>query len=172
MKLLATITDKSLGLSDKGEFENPERFTQSARAIVFREDGKIAIQHLTKRGFHSLPGGTIESGETVEEALHREIKEEVGCDITIRSVVGMIREYRNEMEFIKESFVYVADVASEFGPITLTQDEVEKGLQLKWMTLDEAIHTIEADAPDEYNGTFINARALLFLHEAKKQKDR
>lgn len=171
MNVLSTITDKSLGLSDKGTFDNPKRFSQSARAIVFREDGKIAIQHVTNRGFHSLPGGTIEPGETIEQALHREIKEEVGCEITIRTELGSVKEYRNETEFIKESFAYVADVASEFRTITLTQDEVEKGLQLKWMNLDEAIDTIESDAPDEYNGTFINARALLFLHEAKKQKD-
>ena len=40
----------------------------------------------------SLPGGGAEFGETLHEALHRECREEIGCDVEI-GPLRFIREY-------------------------------------------------------------------------------
>lgn len=50
-------------------------------AFVVR-DGKILMEQLTYDGrtFYSLPGGGIEDGETPEQAVIRELKEECGLD--------------------------------------------------------------------------------------------
>ena len=47
---------------------------------VGRIDNKIPIVKYEK-GKDNLPGGTIESGEGIEDALRREIVEEINCDV-------------------------------------------------------------------------------------------
>lgn len=56
-------------------------------AIIDRPDGRVL---LAQRAAHKhlglkweFPGGKVEPGESPEEALRREIKEELGCDITL-----------------------------------------------------------------------------------------
>ena len=46
-------------------------------AAIFRE-GKVLLVRRARspgRGFHSLPGGRVEFGETLTEAQHREVRE-------------------------------------------------------------------------------------------------
>ena len=65
----------------------------AASAIVFR-DGKILLvrrAHDPGAGRWSVPGGRVEHGETVEQAVHREVAEETGIAIDIVALAG-IRE--------------------------------------------------------------------------------
>ena len=83
MKLLKEITERSLGVSDKEILEEKFRFRKSARAVLLNDKNEVCLQHVTKWNYYKLPGGGVEIGETVEEALKREMKEEVGCDLII-----------------------------------------------------------------------------------------
>jgi 8-oxo-dGTP pyrophosphatase MutT (NUDIX family) len=40
-------------------------------------------------GGWGLPGGSLEPGETVHEALARECREELGCEVKVRYMSGM-----------------------------------------------------------------------------------
>lgn len=57
-------------------------------ALIFSKDGKLLMgkKDPSKGGVYSdcwhIPGGGIDNGETLEQALQREIKEEVGIDIS------------------------------------------------------------------------------------------
>jgi len=68
-------------VSARNEF--PQRPVPAVGALVFR-DGAVL---LVKRGAEpnrdrwSLPGGALETGETVEAAVVREIREETGVDV-------------------------------------------------------------------------------------------
>lgn len=60
--------------------------------IIYNNEGKflIAQRNLKKAqgGYWEFPGGKLEQGETYQEALRREIKEEFNADIEVTDYVG------------------------------------------------------------------------------------
>lgn len=59
--------------------------------VIIKNDGKILLCYMKKNNFYFLPGGSVESNETSEEALFRELKEEMGVEknkIIINSFIG------------------------------------------------------------------------------------
>jgi 8-oxo-dGTP diphosphatase len=59
-------------------------------AAIFR-DGKILLVRRARspgKGFYSLPGGRVEFGESLHQALHREVDEETALKIEIVDLAG------------------------------------------------------------------------------------
>ncbi|HOI69624.1 MAG: NUDIX hydrolase [Methanothrix sp.] len=63
----------------------------AADALVLYGDGIVLIRRENPpyQGFYALPGGFVEVGETVEEAVRREAREETGLDIVPIKLVGV-----------------------------------------------------------------------------------
>lgn len=59
-------------------------------AAIFR-DGKVLLTRRARspaKGFYSLPGGRVEFGESLHQALAREVDEETGLKIEIVGLAG------------------------------------------------------------------------------------
>src|SRR3954453_1513497 len=56
-------------------------------AAIIRRDGRILItrrfDHVHLPGLWEFPGGKVERGESLEAALRREIREELGIDVAV-----------------------------------------------------------------------------------------
>ncbi|MCX6716214.1 MAG: NUDIX domain-containing protein [Candidatus Taylorbacteria bacterium] len=172
MKLLRTIREVDIfpeSGSDIQEDKYKER--SSARAIVFDKERKVALLNVSKHNYYKLPGGGIEEGENIEEALKRECLEEIGCNIQIRDEVGEIIEYRNQVLRKQISYCFVAEVEGVKGDPKFEPDEIEKGFQNVWVTLDEAVELLKQSKTTAYNGNFIIVRDLVFLEAYKSLRD-
>lgn len=58
-------------------------------AAIFNEKGEIFLQKRGDNGKWGLPGGAMELGETLNEAVIREVKEETGFKIKPESLIGI-----------------------------------------------------------------------------------
>lgn len=63
-------------------------------AIVFDEAGRLLVIQRAKepaKGLWSIPGGHVEPGESAADAVVREVREETGLEVTVRTEVGTVR---------------------------------------------------------------------------------
>ncbi|HLG64528.1 MAG TPA: NUDIX domain-containing protein [Ktedonosporobacter sp.] len=63
-------------------------FRIGVSALIFQE-GRVLLAHRRDIDWWNLPGGGMELGETVEETLYREVREETGLDVAIEQLVGV-----------------------------------------------------------------------------------
>ena len=67
-----------------------DKFRISVHAVITDRAGKLLLLKMAYADKHwSLPGGAIERGETIYEALKRECKEELGVKIKIQYLSGV-----------------------------------------------------------------------------------
>ena len=62
-------------------------------AVVHDAAGRILLirrGHEPGRGLWSLPGGRVEAGESLAQAVEREVREETGLDVTAAAPVGSV----------------------------------------------------------------------------------
>lgn len=114
------------------------------RAIICRE-GKYAVQ-LDKTGEYSFLGGGVEEGETLIEALKREVLEESGLVVkenTIREFAEVKEikadRYEEDTIYISHNYYYFCEVDNILNPTSMTEHEKELGCRLAWENLDNII---------------------------------
>jgi len=58
-------------------------------ALIFDDQARILLGHRRDIDWWNLPGGGMEAGETVDEALRREVWEETGLEVEVEQLVGV-----------------------------------------------------------------------------------
>ncbi|KAK3390299.1 hypothetical protein B0H63DRAFT_557293 [Podospora didyma] len=110
---------------------------------------------------YQLPGGVIDPNEEHEAAVIRDMQEETGALIKLRTHLGCVattEEYRNDLH--QMSYCYVADIVNASGDPSLTEDEIADGLGHLWLSVEEAKKRMaEVESTSEL-GRYIKKRYL------------
>jgi mutator protein MutT len=108
-------------------------------AAIFDKNGKLFITKRGKkakneRGKWEIPGGSVELGETLEQALKREIKEEYGIEIKLLELLGVFDHIivDEKQHWVSPSYICIL---TKGKPKIL---EPEKCDAIGWFTLKEA----------------------------------
>ena len=169
MILLKELSDATVGIGASEKLGENYQLRKSARVILENDAGAIALQYLQNYGFYKLPGGGVDAGETIEQALVREVQEEVGCDCTITSPVGIVIEYRDKYKMMQINYCYVAKVVGEIGEAQFEEAEIEAGQINVWVKPEEARELLKNSSKEKYESHFNIPREIAFLEEYLKK---
>ncbi len=108
-------------------------------AAIFNDGGKLLItkrgeKAKNERGTWEIPGGSVEFGETFEQAIKREVKEELGVGIEVGELLGLCDHIIPEEKQHWVSPTYICRIIK--GEPTIL--EPEKCSDMGWFTLAEA----------------------------------
>lgn len=115
------------------------RFRPGAYGVVYSEDRRNV---LLVRGWEGLflPGGGIDPGETVEQTLHREMREETGWSIRVLAKLGSASEFTHETRrnerLEKHGHFFLCALIERVGP-RIEPDEIPR-----WVPVDEAVNAL------------------------------
>ena len=82
-------------------------------AIILIDDKVLLIERKNEPLGWALPGGFVDVGETVENALKREVKEEVSLDVTDMSLFGVYSDPSRDSRGHTVSIVYHAQTTGQ-----------------------------------------------------------
>lgn len=71
----------------------------SGRGIIIN-DNKVLLNEFGNGEYFNIPGGGVEPGETIKDAVVREVFEETGLNVTVGDLVFVLEYEPNKCEFI------------------------------------------------------------------------
>lgn len=126
---------KSIDIYGANRFAEHTKVRDACRGIVIR-DGMILLTYEVNTDQWIIPGGGLESAESIEQCCIRELAEETGFVVNPLYHFATINEYYEEWLFI--SHYFTCEITGETQRL-LTEREAEVGLEPRWIPLQEAV---------------------------------
>ena len=108
-------------------------------AFVRDEAGRLLLIRRTDNGLYAIPGGALELGETLTQAVRREVMEETGIAVQVSGLIGVYSDPEHVIEFgdgeVRQEFS-VCFRAEPTGGDLRTSDESTEVLWVATAELD------------------------------------
>lgn len=110
---------------------------------IIKQENKFLIMRVNKTSYYHIPGGHVEVGEDSEQAVIREIKEEIGCDIQKLNLFAIQENFwiRDKRKCHGIEFYYIISPKEQLQMENHEKIEIDKGeeklLEFKWATSEE-----------------------------------
>ncbi len=103
-------------------------------AIVVRDGKLLMVRRATPpaEGLWTVPGGRVEKGEYLADALRREVCEETGIDVEVGQLLGIL-EVLGDPHFV---------ILDHLATTTTSDDPVagDDAAEVRWVALDAVKH--------------------------------
>lgn len=116
--------------------EFPDRPIVGVGAVVVQDGRALIVKraHEPRKGEWSLPGGIVELGETLVDAVRRELKEETGLEVEVGEVVEVFDRVHRLENRVRYHFVIVDYLCR---PIGGTLEAGDDAADVAWVSSDE-----------------------------------
>ncbi|HKC04597.1 MAG TPA: NUDIX domain-containing protein [Patescibacteria group bacterium] len=131
-------------------------------AAIFNEKGELLLQKRGDKKKWGLPGGALELGENLEEAVIREVGEETGLKIKPVSIIGVYTGPKYNVSYPNgdqtQPVVVLFSVKVTGGNLTDKVDE--ETLELKYFAKSELPELAGPDFIDMISDAFAGKKAI------------
>ena len=104
-------------------------------AVILNSEDKVLICQSNKwNQKYVIPGGHIEAGEKMEEAVVREVKEETGLDVYDIELLGITESIYSESFQNKKHFIFVDFICRSDSDQVVLNEEAQS---YRWIDLGE-----------------------------------
>jgi 8-oxo-dGTP pyrophosphatase MutT (NUDIX family) len=169
-ELRLSLTDTEWPLT----YTSHDRHT--ARGIVFDGEGNIYFMRVFrdddfgKATLIETAGGGVEKEESPDEAIFRELSEELGVEVEVMEKIGVVDDYYNLIHRHNVNHYYLCRVTA-FGETHMTEDEIHSfHLSTLKISYEDAVLEYQKCAVTPL-GKLICQRELPILHRAKELLD-
>ena len=113
---------------------------------ILEHNGKYLILKMNQNNFYCLPGGHAELFEDTEQAVLREMREELGYDVKINSLVAINQNFfigNDGAKMHELGFYYIVNAVNknDINTSDYYREELDKGkiqhLNFKWASKEE-----------------------------------
>lgn len=143
----------------------------SSGCVVHRLDDKKNVEILLQKklttarnntAIYTLPKGTLEHNETLEEAAIRETKEETGYDVILEAYLGgnQVALFNEHTQYDWDRMLHYYLARAVSGGPAQKQLELYEHFDIVWKRADEAIELLRNDYKTQH--IFVE-RALTYL---------
>lgn len=142
-------------------------------SAIFRKGNKILLHHGLDSEHYTLPGGRVKEGETTEDAIKREIKEEMGQDVKVVKSVSFMENLfdMNEKKYHEILVTYELEFLDKnmYEKERIKAIEKDKKLEFIWFDQDKldnitfvptVLKTIILENPKEFKHIINNETKL------------
>lgn len=110
---------------------------------IIKQENKFLIMRVNKTPYYHIPWGHIEIGENSKQAIIREIKEEIECDVQEATLFSIQENFwmKNAKKCHGIEFYYIIKPKQQLQVQDYERIENDKGeeklLEFKWATVEE-----------------------------------
>ncbi|MEK7016352.1 NUDIX domain-containing protein [Bacillus sp. FSL R9-9410] len=111
------------------------KFHHIVRAIMIKDEKLLVAEYIGHHYF--LPGGHVEIGESVENALLRELREELGVTCSIKQFLGVIENQWQDNETLHHEINHIFEIDSNELKSDFTPISKESHLAFHWIDFNK-----------------------------------
>jgi isopentenyl-diphosphate delta-isomerase len=150
--ILVNENDKEIGAEEKIKAHHEGKLHRAFSIFVFNSKGRLLLQRRAKSKYHS--GGLWTNtccshprpGESLERAIHRRLKEEMGFDCELKEIFSFTYKAKLDNNLFENEYDHVFMGKFDGNP-TPNTEEVD---EWKWVNLKELKKDIQKN-PDNYS---------------------
>jgi ADP-ribose pyrophosphatase YjhB (NUDIX family) len=120
--------------------DGAHRFHYRVAAVGFH-DGRVLVHRAEYEPFWTLPGGRAELGETAEDTIRREMREEIATDVDVMRLLWLVENFfdYDDHQYHELGLYFLVRFPEGSAPLASDRFESSDGgvkLLFKWVPLD------------------------------------